>query len=119
MVIKCAWSVAADESAYSSRFKTETHTTWKKEKKSLGRGFAHFSGTFRSVVKLSPANLKAYHKYWRAVAHPGVQVNKAGGGGLRDRRNIRHYDAILIPEDLSLTDMECTASSSVRNFASE
>jgi hypothetical protein len=62
--------------AYSNHFKTKIQHIG-----SITRqGFAHFStGALppEAFIKLSPANLKTYHKYWRAVARLGIQVDKA------------------------------------------
>jgi hypothetical protein len=62
--------------AYSTHFKTKTQHIGNITR----QGFAHFStGALppEAFVKLSPANLKTYHKYWRAVARLGIQVDKA------------------------------------------
>jgi hypothetical protein len=91
--------------AYSSSFKTKTHHIGKITR----QGFAHFStGSLppEAFVKLSPANLKTYHKYWRAVARLGIQVDKAAIEPMVDFETGETYAVrcYFDPQELSSTD---------------
>jgi hypothetical protein len=97
--------------AFSRRFKSETHHIGKITR----QGFAHFStGALppEAFVKLSPANLKAYHKYWRAVARLGIQVDKAAIEPMVDFETGETYvvRCYFDPKDFSSSDANALPS---------